>query len=256
MSPEIGRPLYTFAYVHNIDDRLAELAELAERENWSYKYTANPRPNPILYYYFHYTFERVQEQDKIAQTPDNSFACFNTGLVTLHQEPLYALFSKNQIPDREPWRFVKFCRKGEFELSKFKELPDIATYFDDPSCLVFDARMELRVNIEHIIEENRERFPEPFKSLEDYGLQIILKGAIENAKERVRRNYKVAVPQYYKGQVQLLLPICLAKPDVADTALLVQRHEGHYRGATCLTLDMAYNNARQLARPDTEWLNP
>lgn len=79
---------------------------------------------------------------------------------------------------------------------------------------------------------------------------------IENAKERVRRNYKVAVPQYYKGKVQLLIPICLTKPDVADMALLIQKHEGHYRAATCLTLDMAYNNARQLARPDREWLNP
>jgi hypothetical protein len=37
--------------------------------------------------------------------------------------------------------------------------------------------------------------------------------------------------------MQLLLPLCLETP-------------------TCLTLDMAYNNARQLARPDTDWLQP
>ena len=61
------------------------------------------------------------------------------------------------------------------------------------------------MNIEHIIEENRERFPEPFKSMDDFALQIVLKGAIENAKERVRRNYKAAVPQYYKEQLQCQL---------------------------------------------------
>lgn len=251
-----GRALYDFAYIHNIDDRLKELASIAESENWDYKHSPNPGPLPILYYYFHYTFERVQKQNKITYTKDGNFSCFNTGLVTLHQESIYALFSKNTLPDKEPWRFVKFCRKGEYELSKFKALPDIATYFEDPSVLVFDGRLDFRVNIQHIIEENRERFPEPFKSMNDYALQTLLKGAIDNAKERIHRNYKVAVPQYYKDQIQLLIPICLTKPNVADMALLVQKHEGVYRGATCLTLDMAYNNARQLARPDREWLNP
>jgi Domain of unknown function (DUF3825) len=251
-----GRALYDFAYIHMIDERLQDLALLAEPESWDYKCTARDRPNPILYYYFHYTFERIKEQNKIAYTADNSFCCFNTGLVTTHQEAIFALLSKNREVGREPWRFVKFCRRGEFELSKFPSLPDLATYFEDPSCLVFDSRLELRINVEHIITENRERFPEPFKSMADYALQVLVKGAIDNVKERVRRNYKVAVPQYYKGAVQLLLPLCFANPTTADLALLLQRHEGHYRAATCLTLDMAYNNARQLAKPDREWLNP
>jgi hypothetical protein len=256
MPESVGRPLYDFAYIHNIDDRLDALAQIAEPENWKYRNSHNDRSLPVLYYYFHNTFERIQEQNKIALTEDGEFSCFNTGLVTTHQEPIYALFSKNSLPGMEPWRFVKFCRKGDYELTKFQELPDIATYFDDPSVLVFDSRADFRVSVEHIIGDNRERFPEPFKSMDDYALQTILNGAIENAKERVRRNYKVAVPQFYKGQVQLLIPICLSRRAVADVALIVQKQDGIYRGMTCLTLDMAYNNARQLARPDTEWLNP
>jgi hypothetical protein len=199
---------------------------------------------------------RVQEQGKIVQAEDDSFACFNTGLVTEHQEPIYALFSKNQEPDREPWRFVKFCRKADYEMTRFSELPDIATYFEDPSCLVFNLRWELRVNVEHIIGENAERFPEPFRSMDTHALQLLLSGAIDNAKERVRRNYKAAVLQYYRGRTQLLLPLCLGHPKIADLALVVEAHDGFYRAATCLTLDMAYNNARQLARPDRDWLQP
>ena len=42
----------------------------------------------------------------------------------------------------------------------------------------------------------------------------------------------------------------------ADLALVVEDHVGFYRASTCLTLDMAYNNARQLARPDRDWLQP
>lgn len=29
----------------------------------------------------------------------------------------------------------------------------------------------------------------------------------------------------------------------------------YYQGHTCLTLDMAYNNARLIARPNSDWLN-
>ena len=56
--------------------------------------------------------------------------------------------------------------------------------------------------------------------------------------------------------MQLLLPLCLLKPDVADLALVVARVGDAYHGSTVLTLDMAYNNARLLARPDSEWLVP
>jgi hypothetical protein len=250
------RPLYEFAYVHEFNERLAELKDLAEEEDWDYAEAQSEHPTPLLYYYIHYTFVRLYEQKKIAVTPDESFACFNTGLVTEHQESIFALFSKNKLAGREPWRFVKWCRKGEYELTKFNALPEIATYFEDPACLVLDARLELRVNIEHIIGENRDRFPEPFRSMDDYALQMLLKGAIDNAKERIRRNYKAAVPQYYRGRVQLLLPLCLTNPKKADLALVVESYEGFYRASTCLTLDMAYNNARQLARPDRDWLQP
>ena len=132
----------------------------------------------------------------------------------------------------------------------------MAHYFDDPSQLVLDGRKELRVNVEHVISENRERFPEPYLTMAEYQLQTFLKGAIDNAKQRIRRNYKTAIPQYYRGRVQLLLPLCLTKPAVADLALVVDNHDTFYRAATCLTLDMAYNNARQLARPDRDWLVP
>jgi hypothetical protein len=256
MQTEHPRPLYAFGYIHKIHDRLETLRGLAEDENWSYQRTPSDIPNPVLYNYLHYTFERLDEQKKIAQTSDGEFACFNTGLVTPHQEAIYTLYSKNQEKNREQWRFVKCCRKGAYELAKFPTLPDIATYFDDPSDLVLDPRVDIRINVEHIIDHNKARFPEPFSTMDTHALQMIVRGAVDNAKERVRRNYKAAVPQFHRGKVQLLLPLCLSDPGVADLAILLAKHEGVYRAATCLTLDMAYNNARLLARPDRDWLQP
>ena len=71
-------------------------------------------------------------------------------------------------------------------------------------------------------------------------------------------NYKTAVPQYYRGRIQLLIPICLVSESTPDLALVVSKNDAgtQYLGHTCLTLDMAYNNARLIARPDSAWLKP
>ena len=132
----------------------------------------------------------------------------------------------------------------------------MAHYFSNPSSLVFDVSKDFRVNIEHLIDDNKTRFPAPYNSMDEYQLQTFLKGAIDNAKERVRRNYKTAIPQYYRGRIQLLLPLCISSAAKADLAIVVEDHGSFYRASTCLTLDMAYNNARQLAKPDRDWLAP
>lgn len=249
--------LSDFAFIPDIDAQLQFLADEAEQEDWSYHFTPSNHKNPILLNYVRYTYRRIAEERKIALSEDGRFCCLNTGLVTPHQEPIYASFDTNRNEGMQPWIFQGWLRKGQRELNQFPELPDSAHYFDDPTCLVFDARKELRVNVEHMIEDTpRERFPGPYASMQDFTLQTVLQGAIANARDRVRRSYKTAIPQYYMGQIQLLLPLCLSDPQHADLALVIERHSTFYGAATCLTLDMAYNNARQLARPDRDWLQP
>lgn len=248
--------LLDFAFIPAIDEKLQSLAELAEHEDWDYYNTPSDHKFPILYNYIRYSYRRLAEEGKIVRSADEQFACFNTGLVTQNQEPIFASFEVHRNETRQPWFFKGWLRKGQWEVNRFHELPDLAHYFDDPSCLVFDTRKELRVNTEHMIEGNKQRFPQPYASMDGYALQTFLKGAIDNAKERVKRSYKTAIPQYYSGQVQLLLPLCVGSPSKADLAMVVERHETFYRAATCLTLDMAYNNARQISRPDRDWLQP
>jgi hypothetical protein len=249
--------LWDFGFFPERDERLRELAQLAEPEDWTYKYTKIDHEYPILFNYLRYTYRRLAEESKLVLSEDGQYCCFNLGIVTPNQEALYASFEVNRREDAQPWFFKGWFRRGEWELTKFPELPELAHYFDDPLYLVFDHRRDFRVNIEHIISETpRERFPDLYRSMEGYALQTVLKGAIDNAKERVRRSYKTAIPQYYRGQIQTLLPLCLSSPQRADLALVVERHSTFYRASTCLTLDMAYNNARQLARPDRDWLQP
>ena len=256
MTSPFPNELFDFAFFPFREDALNDLAGMAEDESWDYENTPSPNAHPILFNYLKYTYKRLSEEGKISLSRDGAFACWNTGLVTSAQEPIYGSFKTNRNPDREPWVFDSWNRKGEWKLNAFDLLPDMAHYFDDPSQLVLDTRLDFRVNVEHIIEDNRERFPEQYKSMPDFQMAIFLNGAIESARSRVRRNYKAAIPQYYNGKVQLLLPLCISDPRLADLALVVERFANFYRASTCLTVDMAYNNARQLARPDKDWLRP
>lgn len=248
--------IFDLAFVRGYGDGLPELKDLSEEEDWEYR-TPAERPNPILTNYISHTYERLVEEQKVAVSGDGQQLCFNTGLVTANQEDIFALFEPNRLGNaRQNWYLTGWRQKSSAELSAFPMLPDLAQYYDDPIVLLFDTRLELRVNIDHIIDSNADRFPAPYNAMDPFALRNFLNGALDAAKVRVRRNYKTAIPQYFHGRLQLLLPICLSDPKIADLALVVERMVDHYRATTCLTLDMAYNNARQLARPDTDWLQP
>ena len=83
---------------------------------------------------------------------------------------------------------------------------------------------------------------------------MLINGAIDIMKKQVSANYKIAVPQYYEIQIQLLLPLCLTSDSNPDLSLTVTKKNGYYQAHTCLTFDMAYNNARLIAKPESTWL--
>ncbi len=92
------------------------------------------------------------------------------------------------------------------------------------------------------------------------------KNALHTALSRVAWNYKTAIPVMYfdrqnnTQKISLLLPLTLEKKGVIDVALVCQhkyypeRNVNNYEGKTIFTLEMAYNNARLIARPDSDWL--
>ena len=246
------------------------LAELALFENWNFKIQSSEAKNPntpILENYIIHTFNRLafeynncdEREDKnsiIYISQDDCKACFNTGLFTKQYEPIYAIMRKNRTPNKEEWNLIGFKDASDFFFRDITILPRRANYFNKMDELIFDTRMELRVNSAHILsdEDNIKRLP---PSLANKPSTIILfNGAIDLAKKKVQANYKAAVPQCYGNQLCFLLPICLLDPEVADLSLAVKWHNDHYQGHTCLTLDMAYNNARLIASPNSEWLKP
>lgn len=243
--------LFDYVWFKDFHSSIEELKNTAMKEDWDYKKGPLGK-NPILENYIKHTFIKLYNEGKVLE--QNGYSIFNTGLVTDYQEEIYAFSQQNRRPGTIKWYFLGWRKASDRDLMKFTNLPENANYFSNSSDLIYDTSLELRTNVNHIIDDNIERFPESMRSMDKYQLGILLDGTIKDAIKRIKRNYKTAVPQYYDGHLQLLLPLCLTSKAAADLALVIEKENGIYRASTCLTLDMAINNARLIAKPDDEWL--
>lgn len=284
--------IFDFAKVADWEPRLQALADLAEPERWTYLHVPDNSKLPVLDSYMRYTFLRLHAQGKVTETEE--LACFNTGLLTSHQEEIFGVFkvSDNFNPDQpaghynKKWFLTGWVRAGERQLTNFMALPSLASYWTDPGELIFNPSLQVQLNLDHIVRDNLNRFPEelggsldrqgvptdikdtPEIDSDDDGVegatpqeQVIplatrnaLEGAMKHSIRLAQRSYRIAVPQFHHKKIQLLLPLYLRDSAKPDLALTLENNGGWYRAATVLYPDWAYRHARLLARPNSEWL--
>lgn len=242
--------LFEFAYCGNYNASLANLAILAP-EKWSF---GSQNDNNILRNYIEHTFSKLYDENKVIEETD--YAIFNTGLFDTYYKPIYAYFVKNSILNRQNWYLDGFYTEYQIITMGVQVIPERANYFNDPSELVFDTHLDIVPQYDHIFgdQENINRLP---ATIRNSAMKVqLFNGAIETAKRMLEANYKTAIPQFYRGKIQLLVPICLQAPNKPDLALTCVKTEdkSKYLGRTCLTLEMAYNNARLIAKPESNWL--
>jgi len=252
--------LMDFAYLGSnfAEEKLLSLAEMT-KEKWSFD--GSPRFS-ILKNYVCYTFERLWEEGKVIETTE--YAIFDTGLFSEYFQEIYAFFTPNKIQGRQKWYLNNFYTKYQCSFYSIPKFPSPANYFEHPELLVFDVGLEVIPQYEHIFgkPENLERIPLQIRN--DPNKQTIFDGALRKTISMIKSNYRVAVPQYYPGngafmgRIQLLIPIYLINEKNPDLALVVSKNEQGtaYYGRTCLSLEMAYSNARLISKPLSDWLNP
>lgn len=256
--------LFKFAVIPNYDGAINHLVTILANKEDEWEYSDKKEGKyPIMRNYLEHYFRKVKSEDKISFSADNTHACFNTGLVTDNWEEIYAFFElhRNPKPEMPIFCFKSFFKKSNFELLNHfnNTLPDIADFFTKPEDLIFNPKCELIPDIDHIIEDNLERFPLHMQNGGAAEMRRKLEGAIEEVKRKVKTNYKIAVPQFYNNRIQLLLPLCLTpNSQNPDLALVVHKLSNNtiYTARTCLTLKMAYNNARLIVKPQSYWLKP
>lgn len=239
-------------------DIIPSLVEKAEEEDWTGRSSAQ---YSVLASYITFTYERVKRENKICQSSDGMWTAFNTGLLTPEGEKLFGMFEMSKYPGKETWAFEGWYENtnGSFYEHFPHPQPKATEYFFPATNLVYDFTRTLTLNTTQIMQ-NIDLVPPQFRDAPDQAMWLL-----ENAKRgllltRLRRNYKLAVPQWdprsNKKDVELLLPIDLDGSGEADLALVVSSSHGEYQGNSVLSLDMAYSNARLIARPDSEWLKP
>ena len=260
--------------------------DIARKENWG------PAPGfRILRSYIRYTYQYLATQEpwKLVSKISNgkSYIVFNTGLYTPLFDPIYIVLEEmNADRVSEPY-YVKYWSTA-FKLSDPKfapcmgldELPERAEYIKNLGDIIYDQRIPLVYNSEHMLEDESQhgRLQDALRmdgkdATDKSELRYRLDSAIETMKKRVKENFRTAVPQYYRdrnaegdGEIQLLLPLHMSdKSDSPHVVMAVSKIRlpdrigndpscFQYRACTILSRDMAYSNARLICRIESEWL--
>ena len=64
MNQTFPEDLINLVFIPHLEDRLNQLAELAETEDWEYRDAAERHAHPVLYNYLRFTYRRLAEEEK------------------------------------------------------------------------------------------------------------------------------------------------------------------------------------------------
>lgn len=255
--------LFDYAYIMDFEQKIVDLKNLAIPETWSRNGTNN---NSILKSYIQHYFRRLNDENKVKTyidiTTNQTYSVFNTGLLTSMFEEIYAVFTLNRIPNRQPWFFHSFSTDNNPILAHIwtYDKPMLANFFSKKEDIIFDTGKQIILQNRHILEDNYNRINHNGKSIDE--LLTSINGSLQKASKMIARNFKIAIPQFFKdrnagsGEIQFLIPVYFGAISIEPDAILaVKENNGIYIATTCLTMEMAYNNARLISKPSNEWLS-
>ena len=248
--------LFDFAFCGSrdgFDKMLCYLSSIAEEEKWSF----DENPNTILYKYIRGTFKQCYAQNKILYSEDNNNACFNTGLLTKNGNDIVAMFTKNNREESQAWRLQGFRDITERQfMNVFNCVPQIATYTENYEELYFNPNYPIVISTDHILDDNWDRIKEAIP-LSKAIVKALLVGIVDETKKRIHRNMRLVIPQFYNNKIMYLMPIEIPVDDdnSVTMALAVElTATKQYRANTIFTKAMAYEKARMLMKPESNWL--
>lgn len=211
---------------------------------------------------------------KLVFSSDDKYCIFNSGLLSRFASDIIILGEvfrrKNGVLSLNNPRIVLKGMK-ELEVLNFSFAdasnwqPSLVGFFNNINDILFDSKKVIDWSdskVEHIVEENRDRFPDNHRNYDSVTLVSKLYTACNKAKSIALRNYKYVIPQYRPekngGKIQFLMPIYLDGDfsKSADFVLVLDSQSSYYVPETVLTLAMAYSNARLICKPDDFWLKP
>ena len=259
--------LFSFAYIPSWFDQLDALAEACLPEPWCFRnppFQTKNTNTPILERYIKTVFHKQAVDWQTAEDPygaDRAFyirnetACFNTGLFNRHYKGIYMCFERNKRKNTvSDWYFRGWADDTSSLMRFVDPLPERPSFLASEYGLYYLPEWEIRVNVDHILNDaaNVARLPESLQAA--WNLPLLLETAVELSRRKAAVSPSLVVPQVCQNRLQYLIPIHLTNMARPDLALALSVMDGYYFGHTCLTLDMAYLNARLYAQPTAPWL--
>lgn len=244
------------------NQKLGMLAKMAQPEKWTYKKIQEKDPYRILRNYIQFTYNRLAEENKFIESPDGKYRCMNTGLLTIYNQEIVAISAQNEKAGKQPWFLNGFFKETDkFFTTNFYRIPPLADYCNNAKDLIYDNNLELNLRKEHIIDDNFERFVEAGYNNKEL-ISVLLDSAKITFEKKLKRNFKLALPFYYRNtetgesKIQLLAPLYFPGAPVR-LALVLNRIRSdakeYYEGVTVLPVEWAYMNSRLIVKPDEEW---
>lgn len=244
------------------NQKLGMLAKMAQPEKWTYKKIQEKDPYRILRTYIQFTYNRLAEENKFIESPDGKYRCMNTGLLTIYNQEIVAISAQNEKAGKQPWFLNGFFKETDkFFTTNFYRIPPLADYCNNAKDLIYDNNLELNLRKEHIIDDNFERFVEAGYNNKEL-ISVLLDSAKITFEKKLKRNFKLALPFYYRNtetgesKIQLLAPLYFPGAPVR-LALVLNRIRSdakeYYEGVTVLPVEWAYMNSRLIVKPDEEW---
>lgn len=243
---------------NDFEKKLDFLIRIAEKEDWDQTDIHTGRKNSTIFYYIIHTFDRCFMQKKIYIDDDKTNSFFNTGLMDPQGNEIFGHFTKSTFynpndKDSNYWYFKAFIKSNDKDFVKVcKCKPESATYFDDYNELYFDPKLDIEINFDHIYDDNYDRLPDSLKSLDKETARLVFDGFLSFTKKKISRNNRIPVPQFYDNKITFLIPVKVFDKDIVVIA--IEKINEVYIANTVLTMGMAYNCARLITKPESNWL--
>lgn len=166
-----GRGLaFRFCLSRRGGETYARLAGMALPERWDFVGT-EVRCYGILSDYLRFMFLCLERKNKVLVSDAGDFCAFNTGFVDESFEDIFACFTPNRVPDKQPWFLEGFAaagadRFGDRLLRSFHNLPQRACYLFKAEDVRCDVDQVPTPDYSHILIDDIDRLPEAFLECE------------------------------------------------------------------------------------------
>jgi len=254
----IGHSFADLIYPANFEEKIEELASLAQDENWGDAILYSPAPGsekyvpsntskyPILYDYIYRSLLHALGMPRVYVCRCGESYIIHSGLLNKSSEYLYIITQETFVPiirgSREEhlgmqaknylllksfltWHGVIDTLEGSAELQKPQVMHFAADY---GAAARFNTNVSVELNFRFLSKEVKSLMPQKWRNLDPFLLKMLLDGIAAKTKRRIARISGFPVfTLYHSGNDRVLspgflIPFRITDPDVVDFVLAVK----------------------------------